>query len=123
MVDDENKLEERLLIGIHGTPELKPDEKLRYLGEFRERVLRILTKNQVAQSRIYPEIEEALKDPRATRLLLDGDQAYDSRSKYVKLAHKYQKPYTTVNDPNQKGEIGLAVVSDRAVDVEKIEVD
>lgn len=123
MVDDSNEVEQRLIIGIHGAPELKRHEKLRYLGEFQERVLRILTKSQVSDSVIHPEIEEALKDPRSTRLLLDGDISYDFRGKYVKLARKYQKPYTMVNDPKQKGDTGLAVVADHAVDVEKIEVD
>ena len=30
-----SELEKTLAAGIHGTPELKPDEKRRYLGSFR----------------------------------------------------------------------------------------
>lgn len=123
MTDDSKEVEQRLIYGIHGTPELKHEEKMRYLGEFRERVLRVLTKKQVADSRIYPEIEVALRDPRSTFLLLDGDIPYSSRDKYIKLARKHQKPYSMVNDPKQIGDIGLAVVADHAIDVEKIEVN
>jgi uncharacterized protein YueI len=120
---DNSSVEERLIVGIHGTPELKRSEKVQYLGEFRERVLKILTKDQVDDSIIYPEIEEALKDPLASRLLLNGDLDYDFRAKYIKLARKYAKPYTVVNDPDLKGETGLAVVANHAVDVEIITVD
>ena len=120
MLDDPNDVEQRLTVGIHGTPELKPEEKVLYLGEFRERVLKVLTREQVAERAIYPEIEEALKDSRSTRLLLDGDIKYDHRGKYIQLTHKYNKTYTMVNDPKLKGEIGLAVVSDDAVNIENI---
>jgi len=121
--DEKNELEERLIIGMHGAPELKRSEKLQYLGEFRERILKLLTKNQVDDSLPYLEIEEALKDSRSTRLLLNGDLAYDFREKYIKIARKYNKPYTVINDPDLKGDTGLAVIADHAVDVEKIEVD
>lgn len=118
-----NDAEQRLQIGIHGRPELKPEERARYLGEFRERVLKLLRKRQVLDKKVYPEIEEALKDSRSVRLLLNGDLAYQHRAKYIEIARKYDKPYTVVNDPKLKGDAGLVVVSDDAVDVEKIEVD
>ena len=121
--DDTNDLEQRLMTGIHGTPELRRDEKLQYLGEFRERVLKVLSKEQMKNPRPYPEIETALKDPRSSRLLLNGDLDYDFRAKYLKLAHKYDKPYTIVNDPELKGETGLAVISEHAVDAEKVEIE
>ncbi|NMA68958.1 MAG: YueI family protein [Desulfitobacterium sp.] len=118
-----NDVEQRLQIGIHGRPELKPEERARYLGEFRERVLRLLRKKQVQDKKVYPEIEEALKDARSVRLLLNGDLPYSHRVKYIEIARKYDKPYTVVNDPKLKGDAGLVVVSDDAIDVEKIEVD
>lgn len=123
MSENQSELEQRLMVGLHGTPELKHSEKVRHLGEFRERIVRILTKDQVDDKQIYPEIEEALKDPRSSRLLLNGDLAYEYRAKYIKIARKYDKPFTVVNDPSLKGNVGLAVVADHAVDVEKIEVE
>lgn len=123
MSDNQSELEQRLMVGLHGAPELKRSEKVQHLGEFRERILRILTKGQVDDKQIYPEIEEALKDPRSSRLLLNGDLAYEYRAKYIKIARKYDKPFTVINDPTLKGNVGLAVIADYAVDVEKIEVD
>lgn len=123
LFDESSKVEKRLTVGIHGRPELRPEEKAKFLGAFRERVMKVLTKVQVAKRNIQPEIEEALKDPRSTRLLLAGDIKYDHRAKYITLARKYNKPYTMVNNPNKKGNIGLAVVSDEAVDIEDIYVN
>jgi len=122
MIDKSNELEQRLIIGLAGTPELKRGEKRQYLGQFRERILKMLTKEQVNDKRIYPEIEEALKDSLSTHLILNGDLLFEHRSKYIKLARKYNKSYTVVNDPSLKGEAGLVVVADKAVDIEDIEI-
>ncbi|HHY26796.1 MAG TPA: YueI family protein [Desulfitobacterium dehalogenans] len=122
MSEKQSELEQRLMVGLHGTPELKHHEKVQHLGQFRERIIRLLTKDQVEDNHVYPEIEEALKDPRAIRLLLNGDLAYRYRDKYIKIARKHSKPYTVVNDPSLKGNAGLVVVADHAVDVDKIEV-
>jgi len=121
--DDINEVEQRLITGIHGAPELRRDEKLQYLGEFRERVLKVLSKEQMKNPQPYPEIETALKDPRSSRLLLNGDLDYDFRAKYLKLAHKYAKPYTVINDPELKGDTGLAVISDHAVVADNVKVE
>lgn len=104
------------------TPELRKEEKRYFLGEFEERVLKVLTRGQVAQSFIYPEIKEALEDEHAKRLLLDGELSFEFIKKYIKLAQQLQKPFTFINDPKLKGEIGLAVVSEKAVDVDSIHV-
>jgi uncharacterized protein YueI len=121
--DKQNDVEQRLMVGLHGTPELKPDEKVQYLGQFRERILIMLTKNQVYAKQVYHEVEEALKDPRSSRLILNGDLAFEHRSKYIKIAREFDKPYTVVNDPSLKGNVGLMVVADHAVDEENIEVE
>lgn len=112
------QLEQRL----SGTPELRKEEKRYFLGEFEERVLKVLTRRQVAQSFIYPEIKEALEDERTKRVLLDGELSFEFIKKYIKLAQQLHKPYTLINDPKLKGEIGLAVVSEKAVDVDSIHV-
>lgn len=115
-------MEQRLTTGMSGAPELRQEEKRNFLGEFEERVLKVLTREQVAQPNINPEIEESLKDERAKRLLIDGELSYDFIKKYIKLAQQLKKPYTLKNDPNLKGDIGLAVVSDEAVEVDSIQV-
>lgn len=114
--------EERLAVGMHGIPELKHDEKALYLGEFRERVIRVLSKKQVAQKIVYPEISEALSHYQSSRLLINGELRDQLTDKYIALARQVAKPYTVIHDHELKGEIGLAVVSDKAVNIDDIEV-
>ncbi|GAB6156305.1 YueI family protein [Desulfosporosinus burensis] len=114
--------EQRLAEGMHGSPELKRDEKSNYLGEFRERIIRILSKKQVAQSFIYPEIIEALSHKQSSRMLINGELRDQLTDKYIAIARQVAKPYTVIHDPGLKGETGLVVVSDQAVDIDDIEV-
>lgn len=117
-----DKLEQSLALGMHGVPEWKHEEKILYLGEFRERIIRRLTKKQIAQTFLYPEIKEALSHKQSSRMLLNGDLSPDFINKYIHLAKQIEKPYTVIHDPELKGETGLVVVSDEAVDVENIDV-
>ncbi len=118
-----SELEQKLSIGYHGPPEIKAGEKAHYLGQFRERVIKVLTRRQIAGSKVYPEITEALRDKRAALLLIDGEISYKHRDKYQKLAGQMQKPFTIVHDCDLKGDVGLVVASDTAVDIEHITVE
>lgn len=120
--ENKSELEKALDAGIYGVPELKHGEKIRHLGEFRERVIKLLTKEQVADPGIYPEIVHALGDKRACRMIISGDVDYYLTEKYQDLAKKMRKEYSLVHDPEFTGEAGLIVVSNDAVDVESIEV-
>ncbi|WP_347490547.1 YueI family protein [Desulfoscipio sp. XC116] len=115
-------LDRTLSAAIHGAPEIKHGEKMHYLGEFRERVFRLLTKEQVAQPGIYPEIVEALNDRRAAKLIVSGYINDRTVEKYRQLARQMGKSYTVVHDPALVGNAGLVVVADDAVDIMHIDV-
>ncbi len=119
---NKDALSKALEVGMHGAPEIKHDEKMHYLGEFRERVIRLLTKEQVTEPGVYPEILESLKDQRAAQLVISGDINYRSVEKYRSLADKIGKTCTVVRDPDMIGNTGLVVVSDDAVDIADITV-
>lgn len=109
-------LEKALHMGIHGAPELRKEEKEYYLGEFRERVMKVLTKRQMQDNEVINEIKETLLDPRAARIIIDGSVPDRHNDKYEKLAASMGKASTTRRDANFKGDVGLAVVSEQAVD-------
>lgn len=111
-----DSIKQTLLVGIHGMPEFKHDEKIYYLGEFKENVLRVLSKQQVSEAGIYPEILQALDDERGKKMIIDGSIDILFTEKYKKLASRVNKPYTVRNNPEFKGTTGLLVVSDDAVD-------
>ncbi|GEM_PF-298832 len=118
-----DKVEQALLVGLHGAPELKYDEKVQYLGEFRERIIKKLTTAQVREKGIYSEILQALEDPRADKLIINGSINYRVIEKYKSLAARCKKISTVRSDPSFQGDTGLIVISDEAVDIQDIEVE
>jgi uncharacterized protein YueI len=110
-------LEKALIVGMHGAPEFKHDEKVYYLGEFKENVIRLLSKRQVVEAAIYPEIIRALKDKRATKMIIDGSISNRCSEKYKRIAKKMNKPYTMRSDTEFQGTTGLLVISDEAVGI------
>lgn len=131
MFEDENEIASALqgesnsdldLILQEGRRELitKQNERNHYLGELRERVLRALDFQQAKSDKIYPEILSAIKDPRASRLLIHHNVPIKLGSRYEKPAKQRGLAVTYVSDPGFSGSIGLLVASDDAVDVNDI---
>ena len=48
-------------------------ERTRYLGEFKERVIVALTKEQVAEDEIYIEVANAMKNREATKMIFSRE--------------------------------------------------
>ena len=118
-----NDLEKAIAVGMHGAIEFKHDEKICYLGEFKENVIKLLSKKQVADPAIYPEIISALQDKRTTKMIIDGSMDIRFSEKYKKLAIKMNKPYIVRNAPEFKGTIGLLIISNEASDIQDITVE
>ncbi len=110
------ELEQQLMAGIHGTPELKKEERDRHLGEFKERIIKALTIQQVHEEGTYPEILDAIRHPQARRLIISRQVDLDYARDYIQLARLEGLAFTTVDNPDFKGDVGLIVVSDDAVD-------
>ncbi|PRX35755.1 uncharacterized protein YueI [Orenia metallireducens] len=108
-------LEQRVSAGINGGFELKKGEKNRFLGEFRERVLKALTFEQVEEPGTYPEVLEAIKNNEAKKLIINRKVDMDRAKDYIRLAREHDLSFKKVDSPDFKGDIGLVVVSDHAV--------
>ncbi|HJV31189.1 MAG TPA: YueI family protein [Bacillales bacterium] len=115
-------VDEVLQQGIHGAKEIKPDEKRKFLGTYRERIIIALKKNQVMEKEVYPQIEKSMKENRTAHLFLNGNISYEALSKYVKLAKKYKIEHTIVANKEHDTEIGLVLAMDHAIDKEEIYV-
>ncbi|MFC5603806.1 YueI family protein [Sporosarcina koreensis] len=108
--------------GIYGTLQTKPDERRKFLGTIRERIVIALTKEQVREKGIYQEVEDAIKENREARLYLNGNIHYGVLSKYTKIASRYNVNYTFVTNKNHNTEIGLLLAYDHAINKEDIYV-
>ncbi|MCL6560950.1 MAG: YueI family protein, partial [Firmicutes bacterium] len=92
------------------------------LGEFRERVIKLLTKEQVVEPGIYHEIAKALEDKRSKKMVINGSISHRLTDKYQKLAEKMGKEVTIISDPDLAGDAGLVVASNDAADAQDIYV-
>ncbi|MBY0122220.1 YueI family protein [Bacillus sp. S/N-304-OC-R1] len=115
-------IDDYIMQGIHGQKQTKPDERRRFLGTLRERIVIALTQSQIREKGIYPQVEEALKNNNKAHLYLNGNMNYEELSKYTKIAAKYQVEYTMVTNKDYNSEIGLALAYDYAIDKEEIYV-
>jgi uncharacterized protein YueI len=113
-------VDEVLQQGIHGPLETKPEERRKFLGTLRERIIVALKKSQVREKDIYPQIEQSMKKNKTARLFLNGSLRYGDLSKYVKLATKYKLDYTIVTNKEHETDIGLVLAMDQAIDQPEI---
>lgn len=113
-------VDEVLQQGIYGPLETKPDERRKFLGTLRERIIAALTKSQVGEMEVYPQVEQHMKENPQSHLFLNGNMSYESLSKYVKLATKYKIEHTIVTNKEHDSEIGLVLAMDHAIDKEEI---
>ena len=115
-------VEDVLQQGIYGPLETKPEERRKYLGTLRERIIVALTKNQVAETKIYPQVEQSMKEYPQAQLLLNGNMAYEELSKYVKLAAKNKIEHKLVTNKEHGTDIGLVLAMNTAIDKKEIYV-
>ncbi len=113
-------MEEVLQQGILGPLETKPDERRKFLGTLRERIIVSLKKSQVIEADIYPQIEQEMKKNPQANLFLNGNIDYSALSKYVKLAAKHNLEHTIVTNKEHDSEIGLVLAMDHAIDKKEI---
>lgn len=118
---DRSEVERTILAGLHGTPQIKPEEKRKYLGVYREQVLVMLSASQVSEKALYPEVVLALRDPRAIRIIFNGELDKKALKKYQNAAKTAGKPYNKVTGPEFDPDTGLVVVSEDAVGLEAVE--
>ncbi|MDZ5473605.1 YueI family protein [Bacillus sp. 31A1R] len=113
-------IDDYLQQGIHGQKETKPDERRKFLGTIRERVVIALTQPQVRKEGVFKEVEEALKANPKAHLYLNGNISYEYLSKYTKLCNQYGVEYTLVTNKDYNSELGLVLAHDYAIDKEDI---
>ncbi len=116
-----SEIERLIFSGLHGAPQPNADEKRRYLGLNREQVMAVLFDHQVKEPAIYIEVANAIKDPRAAIMILNGSIDVIFTAKYKTLAAAAGLHVTTVSGPEYSPATGLVVASDAAVDLEIIE--
>ncbi|SDH53474.1 YueI family protein [Alteribacillus bidgolensis] len=109
--------------GIYGPKETNPEEKRRFLGTYRERVLLALTKKQVMEKGTYPEVEKVLQNHADTVMIVNGKLGYTALSPYTKMAAHYGVHAKRVTNMDKKTDIGLVLAKEYAVNKEIIFIE
>ncbi|WP_141430386.1 YueI family protein [Bacillus sp. 03113] len=117
---ERSNVDDYLQQGIHGVKETNPDERRKFLGTLRERIVVALYQNQLREAGIYPEVENAVKENSKAHLYLNGHMDYSYLSKYIKIANQHNVKYTMVTNKEHNSDIGLVLAFDYAIDKEEI---
>mgnify|MGYP003517273711 FL=1 len=94
-------------------------EKNIFLGEYKERVIAALTKEEVEEKGVYKEIIQALKTKEAKHLKISRDIEFSKIRDYVIEAEKIGINYQLVDGLSYSGNVGLVVSSDDALENQK----
>jgi len=113
-------LDDYMQKGMYGAKETKPEERRKFLGTLRERVVIALNQPQVIEPSPYKEILDAMKKNTGAKLYLNGHLDYSYLSKYIKEANQAKMEYTIVTNKEADSEIGLLIAYDHAINKEDI---
>ena len=113
-------VDDYLTEGIHGVRLPKEGERIRFLGTLRERIVIALTIGQVMSDSGLKKLEAAMKEHPKAKLIMNGHVSYRFLKEEKALAAKYNIPYTTVTDEENKTDIGAVLTYDYAIDKEEI---
>lgn len=90
-------------------------EKNKFLGEYRERVITALTKDEMCEKYIYPEVKRALMKKVAKKMIISRDVDLINIKKYIRIAQEMKIPCKIVDGLSYVGNVGLVVVSGEAL--------
>lgn len=87
-----NDSEDYIKQHMFGNPQIKPDEKRAFLGNFRERVALALTISQLRQSQTNEMVNQVISNYPEYRMYLNGKMADELIDHYMGMAidHHYQ---------------------------------
>ncbi|PWU68090.1 YueI family protein [Gracilibacillus dipsosauri] len=106
--------------GVYGPKTIKLDERKKFLGTIRERVILALTKSEVRSGKGIKEMQQLAKTyPKAT-MLMNGNMSFRYFKPYRDLAGTLKIHYTSVSNKNVSSDYGLVLTSDHAIDKEDI---
>jgi len=114
------KVDDYITEGIYGVRRPKEDERIRFLGTLRERIVIALTIGQVMSDSGLRKLEEAMKEHPNARLIMNGKVSYRFLKEEKDLANRHQIPYTTVTNEEAETEIGAVLTYDHAINKDEI---
>ena len=90
-------------------------EKNLFLGEYKERVIKALTVEEIKEKGIYYVIEKALEDKDVDKMVISRHADFNDIKKYIEIAKQKRVPYKMIDNLAYVGQIALVVVAKDAI--------
>ena len=90
-------------------------EKNLFLGEYKERVIKALTFEEIKEKGIYYEIGKALEDKDVDKMVISRHADFNDIKKYIEIAKQKRVPYKMIDNLAYVGQIALVVVAKDAI--------
>lgn len=119
MADD---IQDYLKSHVFGQPQLKPDEKHSFLGNFRERVALALTIQQLRTVKAESLVRNVLTRYPGLRIYINGRMGKTLINRYLKVAVELDYPFTIlaqngmrVSQPLTEQDFGLVIAGTQKI--------
>lgn len=93
-----DNLQEHMNKGMYGTPQLKPDEKRKYLGTFRERVSLTITFEQLKDPQALVDLKEELTKHPDLYVIINGQLEQKILTSLLKIVKEANVSFTLNTD-------------------------
>lgn len=120
----EQNLQDRLEQGMYGKPQLKPDEKRKYLGNFRERVYVIVTFDECKQTSARHQLKKIMMKFPNHQLFINGQLPTELQKKLIQIAQETKSHFTVVDTslPENKSDLAAVYAGDEPAGVSSIDL-
>ncbi|GKQ43248.1 hypothetical protein RD055328_11710 [Companilactobacillus sp. RD055328] len=115
------ELEKYLKDNVFGKPQLKPDEKNKYLGNFQERVAIALTMIEAINPDNKAIVDKVMADHPDYHMYINGDMGQSTLGVYISLAAARGFKFTIiakesvrVQKDNNDNEMGLVIADENS---------
>lgn len=124
MFMSKKEVQDYLEKGLYGSPQIKPDEKRKYLGTFRERIYLSMTIAEMDNPRNLTYFKEELATHPNHQVLINAAVASTIQNSYMIATQKANESFKIVDTENQSepDAIGLVYAAETAVNIEPISV-
>lgn len=108
--------------GLYGSPQIKPEERKKYLGTYRERVFLAITLTEITESDTLSLFKKELAEHPGQLILLNSLLSATVQQTYMQLAQKTNTPFKIINTEQDKTctDIGIVYSADSAIDIADI---
>lgn len=118
-----DKLEEYLTVGVYGAPEIKKEEKIRYLGLFRENVVKGLTFQEIQDAAGVFYFKLALKEPHVDKVVIRQDILEEKRRQLIAITTEKNLDFKVVSSEDFIGDLAVVLASNKAVNSKDISME